>query len=933
MPDPLLRTKLTVPPSRAGLVFRPRLIANLNAEFDKGIRLILISAPAGSGKSTLASEWAAHYRADAASPSEPPTIRFAWLSLDPADNQTQRFWLYLIGALQTVLPDLGQAEQRLLSFPQTPPVETILTSLLNQVGARSERVVLIVDDYHLIVEPSIHEGIAFILERMPANLQLVIATRADPPLPLSRLRVRNQLLEIRAADLSFTLPESEMLINDVMGLGLSAGDLAVLEERTEGWAAGVQLAAVLLKDERRNVDAAQNAGQIGERLTALVTRLSGRQHLIADYLLDEVLSRQPDEVQRFLLDSSILDELCASLCDALIGNGDGKTNAQAILEYLERANLFLIPLDDVASSAGAHTWFRYHHLFADALRIRLERTRPGAASSLHLRASQWFERNGQAEKAIQHALAAQDDDRAASLIEANVYTFTRQGRYAALLHWLEEIPVQVVLAHPRLGIYNSQALALSGKLSASEQQLRAVEAAYTVASESGPAPLTPELRGQIAAVRAIAAIFNADPVTAKEQAQRAIDLLPHGDSSLASVMLTYGNAAQMSGDIPLSIHWLREAVALSRQNNDLSMMLMALALMAVGLRMQGKLHQVETVCLDALDEVNSQLGAGDWPLPTLAMIYDRLGNIKLEWYDLAGAEQALTRALRIAENSSYLIAVVNAYGGLSALRSSQGNYTQAIELIEKGMQAIHRRESTLYLDICQALRAEYWVRAGNLGAARRWAEERNLSAVRAIDYTGEGELYTLARLWIAEGRAEEADAIAGRLVASTEASGQLGKTISYFVLQALARREAGRLDLAAQSLEQALLLGEPEGYLRTFLDEGDQLVDLLQRLTRQKSKTSAYARLLLSKLNTTSAQEQGHSSSIYPQTKLVEPLTDRELAVLRQMAVGSSNQEIAQRLVISVGTVKAHIYHITAKLGARSRTEAVVRARDAGLLP
>jgi LuxR family maltose regulon positive regulatory protein len=920
-PDPLLRTKLTVPPYRSGLIFRPRLFANLKTGFDRGVRLILISAPAGSGKSTLASEWAAQFHAD--SPSEGPALRLAWLSLDPADNQSHRFWLYLIGALQAVLPDLGQAEQRLLSFPQAPPVETILTSLLNQVGARSERLVLIVDDYYYIVEPSIHEGIAFILEHMPANMQLVIATRADPPLPLSRLRVRNQLLEIRAADLFFTLPESEMLINDVLGLGLSAGDLAVLEERTEGWPAGIQLATILLADERRKA----HERQIRERLTALVTRLSGRQHLIADYLLDEVFSRQSPEVQRFLLDSSILDELCAPLCDALIGNEDGEPNARAILETLEHANLFLIPLDE------EHTWFRYHHLFADALRNRLERTRPGAASSLHQRASRWYERNGQAEKAIEHALDAQDHDRAASLIKANVYTFNRQGRYAALLHWLEQIPAQAVLAHPRLGIYSSQVLALSGKLSAAEQLLQAVEAAAADASESGPAPLTPELRGKIASVRAIAAILNADPGLAKEQAQQAIDLLPHGDPSLASVMLTYGNAAQMSGDIPLSIQWLREAVARSRQNNDLSTLLMALAFLAVGLRMQGKLHEVETVCLEALDEVNSQLGAGDWPLPTLAMIYNRLGNIKLEWYDLAGAEQTLTRAVRIAENSTYLSAVVNAYGGLAGLRCSQGNFTQAIELIEKGMQAIHRRESTLYLDLCQALRAEYWVRAGNLAAARRWAEERNLSAGRAIDYTGEGELYTLARLWIAEGRADEADGIAGRLVAFAEANGQSGNMIQYLVLQALARRGAGRPDLAAQSLERALVLGEPEGCLRTFLDEGDLLVDLLQRLTRKKSKASAYARLLLSKLEPATVQEQEHYSSIPPKMPLIEPLTDRELAVLRQMAAGSSNQEIAQRLVISVGTVKAHIYHITAKLGARSRTEAVARAREAGLIP
>jgi LuxR family maltose regulon positive regulatory protein len=919
MPDPLLRTKLTVPPCRSGLIVRPRLFADLKAGFDRGVRLILISAPAGSGKSTLASEWVAHCHVDAAIPTEPPAIRFAWLSLDPADNQSHRFWLYLIGAFQAVFPDLGQAEQRLLSFPQTPPVETILTGLLNQVGDRTERVVLILDDYHLIVEPSIHEGIAYILVHMPANMQLVIATRADPPLPLSRLRVRHQLLEIRAADLFFTLPESEMLINDEMGLGLSAGDLAVLQARTEGWIAGLQLATILLADERRKAGEVQ----IGERLTALVSRFSGRQHLIADYLLDEVFSRQSQEVQRFLLDSSILDEFCASLCDALSGNGDGKPTAQAILESLEHANLFLIPLDE------EHTWFRYHHLFAEALRNRLERTRPSAASGLHQRASRWYESNGRAEKAIEHALAAQDEHRAASLIETNVYTFTRQGRYAALSYWLEQIPAQAVLSHPRLGIYSSQMLVLSGKLSAAELQLQAIEAAY----ESAPVPLTSELRGKIAAVRATAAILNADPGLAKQQAQRAIDLLPAGDPSLASVMLTYGNAAQMSGDIPLSIQWLRQAVARSRQNNDLSTLLMALALLAVGLTLQGKLHQVATVCLEALDEVNSQLGAGDWPLPTLAMVYHRMGNIKLEWYDLVGAEQALTRALRIAESSSYLSAVVNAYGGLAGLRCSQGNFTQAIELIEKGMQAIHGRESTLYLDLCQALRAEYWVRAGNLAPARRWAEERNLSAGRAIDYTGERELYSLARLWIAEGRADEADTIAGRLVASAETSGQLGRTISYLVLQALARCNAGRLDLAARSLEQALILGEPEGYTRTFLDEGELLVDLLQRLTRQKSKASAYARRLLSKLVPASALKQTSASSIPSQSSLIEPLTDRELAVLRQVAAGSSNQEIAQRLVISVGTVKAHIYHITAKLGARSRTEAVARAREAGLIP
>lgn len=921
MCDPLLRTKLTVPPCRSGLITRPRLTASLQAGFDRGVRLVLISAPAGSGKSTLAVEWAAHCHVDAASPSGPPPIRSAWLSLEPADNQSYRFWFYLIGALQTVFPGLGQAEQRILSFPQTPPLESILTGLLNQISARPERVVLIVDDYHLIVEPAIHDGMAFILEHMPGNLQLVIATRADPPLPLSRLRVRNQLLEIRAADLLFTLAESERLINDVMGLGLCAGDLAVLEERTEGWAAGIQLAAILLMDERRK--AAE--GQVGERLTALVTRLSGRQHLIADYLLDEVLSRQPQEIQRFLLDSSILDELSAPLCDALREDEDERTDAHVILDTLERANLFLIPLDE------EHTWFRYHHLFAGALRIRLERTRPGAVSGLHRRASQWHERDGQAEKAIEHALRAQDHDRAAGLIEAHARTFNRQGRYAALSGWLRALPAQTLLAHPRLGIWNSRVLVLAGKLSAAEQQLQAIEAAY--ADASAASPLTPELRGHIAAVRANAAIFVANAALAKAQSQRAIDLLPPGEPSLAAAMLISGTAALMTGEIPRAIQQLREAVARCRQEDDLSTMLAASANLAVGLHMQGRLRRVEAVCLDALERVDSELGAGDWPLPTLASIYERLAAVKREWDDLPGAEQALTRALRISESCAYLSGVVNAYGGLAAVRRSQGRITQAIELTEKALLAIHGRESTLFLELCQALRAEYWVYAGDLPAARRWVDERGLSAESAIDYLGEGALYTLARLWIAEGRADEADAVAGRLVAFAEGSGQSGHTIPYLVLQALARCGAGRLGPAVQSLEQALLLGEPEGYLRTFLDEGEPLVDLLRRLTRRKSRASAYARLLLSRLEPAGAPGHGHSPPIAPRMQLVEPLTDRELAVLRQMAAGSSNQEIAERLVISIGTVKAHVHHITAKLGARSRTEAVAYARQAGIIP
>jgi LuxR family maltose regulon positive regulatory protein len=526
-------------------------------------------------------------------------------------------------------------------------------------------------------------------------------------------------------------------------------------------------------------------------------------------------------------------------------------------------------------------------------------------------------------------LAAQDYDRVARLIEVNVANFTRQGRFVTLNHWLEEIPEEIILAHPHLIVLGSRALVVSGKLAAAEHQLQTAESTW----DAMLAPLTPELRGHIALVRASAAILNSDIVAAKEQSQIAIDLLPLADPSRAEVFLRYGDATVMSGEISQGIQLLRKAVEQCRQHKDLSNFLTASAHLAEALLMQGKLKGEERVCLEALADVNSQLGADDWPLPSLALIYTLLGGVKREWNDLAGAEQALTHAMEIAEKNNYISALVNAYAGLAALHRSQGNISQGIELVERSIHAIHKRESALFLYVCQVQEADYWAQAGNYSAAQQWAEERGLSADRVIDYLGDYELYALTRLWIVKDQADEADALASRLVANAEASGRFGREIDFLVLQALARQKAGRQVAALQSLRQALEMGEAEGYIRTFLDEGQQLLDMLLYISRKKTRASAYARLLLSKAKGHKAQEQKGIHSSQQLKPLIEPLTHREIAVLRQMASGDSNQEIAQRLVISVGTVKAHIYHITAKFGARSRTEAVARAREAGLLP
>ncbi len=866
----------------------------------------------------MVSEWISSLQPNSIYPSEVPVPRFAWLSLDPGDNEPLRFWIHLLGALQVSLSDFGHSLEKMLSLSELPSFESILTSLINQLGNRSEKIVLVLDDYHLITEPSIHEGITFILEHLPPNVHLVITTRSDPPLPLNRLRIHNQLFEIRSEDLSFTFCELVQLLNDVMGLELSTTDLAVLEERTEGWAAGVQLAALLLLDERRRA----KTDQIGTGLSSLVTRISGKHHLIADYLIDEVFIRQSIEVQRFLLETSILDELYAPLCDALFSLREDISASQKILDYLDHANLFLIPLDE------EHTWFRYHNLFADALRHRLERFYPGKSQLLHQSASQWFEQNGNLDKAIAHAFAAQDYDRVAHLIEINAANITRLGRFATLNRWLEDIPKKVILSHKQLNVLSARAMVLSGKLNAAEQQLQAIE----VSSDGEPTSLTPELRGQIAAVRSTAAILNSNIVTAKEQCQLAVELLPRSDPTRAVVLLSYGDAALMSGEISRGIQLLRQAVEQCRHYNDLSVLLTASAHLAEGLFMQGKLRDVEAVCTEAFSEVNNQLGAGNWPLPALALIYTLWGSLKREWNDLTSAEQALTRAVEIVEKSNYISALVNAFNGLAALRRSQGNIYQAIDLVERSIQTIHKEESTLFISVSLAQRADYWAQVGNYPSALQWAEERGLSADRTIDYLGDFELYSLTRLWIENDQADEADILASRLIAYAESNGRFGRKIEFLVLQALARQKAGRQVLALQSLETALEMGESEGYIRTFLDEGQPLYNMLLLISRKKTQAAAYARLLLSKIKIDTGKKQNGSQSSQIRRPIIEPLTKREIVVLRQLAFGDSNQEIAQKLVISVGTVKAHIYHITAKLGARSRIEAVTIAREIGLL-
>jgi LuxR family maltose regulon positive regulatory protein len=895
----LLTTKLYMPAVTPRLVPRPHLIGHLEEGLQLGYRMTLLSAPAGFGKTTLLSEWLRQ------------TDRsVAWLSLDEGDNDPTRFLAYLLAALQRIDTDIGQTAQAMLQAPRgASQLEPLLTTLINDIVATSRPFIFVLDDYHVIEAPPIHRAVSFLLDHLPPfeqGLHLIIATRADPPLPLARLRGRGQLTELHAADLRFTPSEAEAYFNETMALALSAEHVTALEQRTEGWIVGLQLAALSLQGH--------------ENAASFIEAFSGSQRYVLDYLTEEVLNRQPQEIQAFLLQTAILDRLTGSLCDAVrfggsqapsLSQGEAssertavtqRTESQQVLESLDASNLFVVRLDE------ERCWYRYHHLFADLLRQRLLRERPDLVPELHRRASRWYEREGLRSEAVSHLLSAGDFERAAHLAEQAGWPMLARGEMTTLLGWLTALPDGVKDTRPRLGVLRAWALALTGQLDLVEPCLVGLD-------------LQP-VAGEVAALRAYVADLAGGFPQAVEFCHQALELLPKDSLFLRSIVaLILGTGAyRTDGDPQASIRALAEAATLGQAAGNVHLDVTATCTLGHVQMMQGQLHRAAETFARAF-----QIATSGGRAPTLFIGLGHAGMAELlyEWNDLAGAMDHAQKSIELGERGESVDVLQAGYSyiPLAQLHQVRGDGEKALQVLHKAEQVAERCNQRHMHALVVAARARLWLAQGNLAAASRWAQASRLTLSDASGYEREFEYITLSRVLIAQGRPDQALLFLARLLTVAEPMGRIGRVIQILSLQALAYQAQGDEAQALVALRRSLFLAEPESYIRSFVDEGEPMAHLLRRALA-RGITPGYASWLLAAFGESPPAEQA----------LVEPLTERELEVLRLVAGGLSNREIAQELVVAVSTVKSHINHLYGKLEVKNRTQAVARARKLDLL-
>ncbi len=909
VPSPLLETKLYVPRSRRGLVPRPRLIERL----DRGTasKLTLVSAPAGFGKTTMLTEWLA---AGSARPAA--ARRVAWLSLDRADNDPASFWTYVIAALRTVASGVGESALAFLQAPQPPPIETVLTALLNDLGAIAADIVLVLDDYHVIDAGDVQDAMAFLLDHLPPWLHVVIASRADPALPLARWRARGELAETRAAELRFTPDEAAVYLNEMMGLRLTARDVAALEGRTEGWIAALQLAALSMQG-RDDVD-------------GFIAGFAGDDRYVVDYLAQEVLARQPDRVQAFLLQTSILGRLSGPLCDAVTGQGGGK----AMLEALDRGNLFLVRLDD------RRRWYRYHHLFADVLHARLLDEQPDQVPDLHRRASAWFQRSGEQSVAIGHALAAEDFQRAADLVELAVSVMSQTRQEATVRGWLEMIPEEVIQVRPVLSVAIAWVMLSDGEFEGVEARLRDAErwldatTGTRAGSPAAPAEMVVvneaeyrRLPGTIELYRASLALARGEPLGAIRHARRTLDLAPeHEHRTRASASGLMAIAFWGSGDLQAAHSaWAECAAGLRRAGHIADIFGCAIGMANIQLA-QGRLGAAMRTYEQALQRASEQSGP---VLRGTADMYVGMSEVHRERNDLAAAAQLL---LRSQELGDALGLPQNRYRwrvAMSRIRQAQGDLDGALELLNEA-ERLYMGDMFPNVVPVPALKARVLIAQDRLGEALGWAREQGLSVDDDLSYLREFEHITLARMLLARFRGEraghcahEATRLLERLLLAADEGGRTGHVIEILVLAALAHQAIGENPAALACLERALTLAEPQGYVRVFTDEGPPMTSLLRAAAKQGT-TRNYARRLLAALS-----ETGQNRPIGGD--LIDPLSERELDVLRLLGTELDGPAIARELMVSLNTVRTHTKNIYAKLAVTSRRAAVRRAAELGL--
>jgi LuxR family maltose regulon positive regulatory protein len=893
--DRLIRTKLRLPFSRPGLVPRPRL----QEQIAQGLRgpLTLVTAPAGFGKTTLVASCIASC-----------AMPVAWLSLDKDDNQVGRFLSYLVAALQKADHTIGSEAEELMAASQQALPEAVLTSLINDLDRADAELALVLDDYQFINSQDVHEAVNFLLEHCPSNLHVVVATRSDPPLPLARMRARGQTVELRVADLRFSVPEAAQFLNGIMALHLDAGSIAALEERTEGWIAGLQMAALSMRDR--------------EDVLEFIEGFSGTNRYILDYLVEEVLASQPPEIQHFLLYTSILERLTAPLCDDMVetlerSNVLTSERSNEILEYLDRANLFLVRLDE------ERLWYRYHHLFADLLRARLHRAQPDLIPLLHLRASAWLEQNGLVPEAIHHLFAAHEIGRAADLIERYGPARLAESDPSVLL-MADSLPAEMLIARPKIGLYRAWLLIIQGQIAKALPLLHDLERQLADADFNF---------GQqwMQTIVASALAFLAPPSSTRGMAPLPdyllLDDIPAGELILHNAAdFLYGMALGRRGELDRAVDFSVRSIQREKTSSGTQAIPTLAPFLTRIYLMQGRLHAAASLCREFLDPIKEK---GIRFIYTAGSMKIDLGEVLCEWNCLEEAERHIRDGLQANEPWRNIMTDGFGLAALARVLQAKGDYGGALRVVKKFETRLSEHSQPREFDEdLRTLGVRLQLASGDLQNPSHWADQILLSE----DFKLHAEYYrlTLARIRLAQSKYGEVEKILAGTTPQITTGSQITRQLESNLLLASALAGQQRLTEAFGLIESCLALAEPEGYLRIFLEVGEPARELLSAYLRSATPGHpVYAQKILDAFSRTN-----RASSPSPQSVgLIEPLTRRELEVLQLMALGSTNQEIAGQLIVSPGTVKAHSSSIYRKLDVANRTEAVARARQLGILP
>lgn len=873
----ILTTKLYIPPPRPGTVPRPHLIERLNEGLANGCKLTLISASVGFGKTTLVSEWVANCGR-----------RVAWLSLDEGDNDPARFISYLVKALQTIKVGIGDGSLAALQSPQPLQIEVILTSLLNEISTITENFLLVLDDYHAIDSEPVDRCLAFLVEHQPPQMHLVITTREDPPLPLARLRARGQMIELRAADLQFTPAEAAEFLNRVMGLNLSDGDVAALEYRTEGWIAGLQLAALSMQGHQ---DAA-----------SFIKSFTGSHRFVLDYLIEEVLGRQSEKILTFLVHTSILDRMCGPLCDAVLraptGSGDNT------LYVIEHANLFIIPLDN------ERYWYRYHHLFADLLRKRLgQRLTPEEIAELHIRASEWYENNGLILDAFRHAATGNDVERTMRLMESRKMPLHVRGTATTILDWLESLPDSVRNARPVLWWKQAFLMLSIGQTTDVEKALQAAEAALpsTALDET-----TRDLIGKIAVTRASLAQVQIHVETIFIQARRALEYLSSNNLSLrSSATCALGYAHFWQGNWDEANRAYTEAYSLAQAAGDIPNSILALIRLGQLYKDQIHLHLAAETYQHALQLL------GDYANPNAIVAYLGLTEVFYKWNDLDAAEQYAQQGLKLAQQYDQVHdRIIMSELHLALIKLARGELSRAAQLVSQAEQTARQKNYIPRQPNITFFKAWVYLKQGDLDAAATLASQNDLPLMRARVLIRQGEPSTALELL--EPVRQEAIT-----------HGMIIRLIDVMAVQSVALYAHDEKEKAVDLLAKLLALAEPEGCIRPFLEEGELMAQLLSEAAILGIMPD-FTRKLLAVFES-EKRKSNDQPDLSPSRRLIEPLSERELEVLKLLRSELSGPEIAEQLIVSLNTLRTHTKNIFNKLGVNNRRSAVRRAEELDL--